>query len=263
MTSLIDLSYGAGYAHLRFNCPERMNVLSLAMAEAFHQAVTELLSRPDLGALVLSGAGRNFMAGGDLNGFAGAEDKPAFIAQTIDLMHNALLRLSQSDLIVIAAVHGPTAGAGVSLAAMADLVIAAEGTSFTMAYTRIAGSPDCGATWALPRAVGLKRATEMVLLNAPLPAQDALQAGLINRIVPQDQLLEVSLALAQTLAEGPFAAQGSAKRLLRQAMGADLAEALSAERGAFIRLAGEDAFSEGVTAFLQRRKPQFNGRGRA
>ncbi|RRH78187.1 enoyl-CoA hydratase/isomerase family protein [Falsigemmobacter faecalis] len=257
MTSLIDLSYGAGFAHLRFNCPERMNVLSPAMAEAFNTAVTTVLARADLGVLLLSGAGRNFMAGGDLNGFAGAEDKPAFIAQTIDLMHDALQRLGASDLIVIAAVHGPTAGAGVSLVAMSDLVIAAEGAIFTMAYTRIAGGPDCGATWALPRAVGLKRATAMVLLNAPMPAEEALQVGLINRIVPAEDLSAVSLALAKTLAEGPRAAQGSAKRLLRQAMESDLQAALAAERAAFVALAGHEDFSEGVTAFLQRRKPDF------
>ena len=261
MTSLIDLSYGAGYAHLRLTCPERMNVLSLAMAEAFNRAVKEVLARRDIGALVLSGAGRNFMAGGDLNGFAEAGDKPAFIAQTIDLMHEALLQLAQSDLITLAAVQGPTAGAGVSIAAMSDLVIAAEGASFTMAYTRIAGGPDCGATWALPRALGLKRAMEMVLLNAPISAQEALGAGLINRIVPPDQLLEVTLSLAETLGAGPRAAQGSAKKLLRQAMGADLPEMLEAERAAFVRLAAEADFAEGVSAFLQRRKPQFTGQG--
>lgn len=263
MSGPVELRVADGIAALRFNRPERMNVLSVDMAEAFAAAVDEVLAQPSVRVLVLSGEGRNFMAGGDLQGFRTTADRPGFIRATIDPLHGALKALARSDIVTLAAVHGRIAGAGVSLAAMADLVIAAEGTSFTMAYTRIAGSPDCGASWALPRVVGLKRAMEMMLLNAPLEAEDALRAGLINRIVPAAGLMEAAMEMARQLAAGPAAAQGSAKRLLLQAGETTLEDQLDAERAAFVRLAGLEDFHEGVSAFLERRAPVFgNGKGR-
>lgn len=258
MSDLIQLTIAGGIATLLFNRPERMNVLSVDMSEAFGAVVQAVLADPTVKVLVLTGAGRNFMAGGDLQGFRTADDPPGFIRATIDPLHGALKALAASDVITIAAVHGRVAGAGVSLTALADLAVAAEGTSFTMAYTRIAGSPDCGGSWALPRLVGLKRAAEIMLLNEPLSGDEALHIGLINRLVPADTLIEVAQALAVQLASGPKAAQGSAKRLLRQATETSLVDQLDAERAAFVRLAGMVDFREGVTAFLDRRKPDFS-----
>lgn len=257
MSAPLDLTIEDGIAHLHFNRPERMNVLSIDMAEGFAAAVARVLADPTVRVLVWSGAGRNFMAGGDLQGFVGPGDPVDFVRATLDPMHGALQALAESDVITLAAVHGRIAGAGVSLAVMADLTLAAAGSSFTMAYTRIAGSPDCGATWALPRAVGLKRATEIMLLNDPVPADEALRIGLITRIVPADALLENAMALARQLATGPRAAQGSAKRLLAQSLDTDLTSQLGAERTAFLRLAGQPDFREGVSAFLERRTPRF------
>lgn len=258
MSTPISLTINEGTAHLHFNRPERMNVLSLDMAEGFGAAVTQVLADPTARVLVLSGAGRNFMAGGDLLGFTGPGNPVDFVRATIDPMHGALKALADSDLITLAAVHGRIAGAGVSLALMADLTLAATGSSFLMAYTGIAGSPDCGATFALPRAVGLKRATEIMLLNDPVTADEALRIGLINRIVPGDEVLDIAMAMARRLAAGPRAAQGSAKRLLRQSLDTNLATQLDAERSAFLDLAARPDFREGVTAFLERRPPVFD-----
>lgn len=257
MSGPVDLTIADGVARLHFSRPERMNVLSLDMAEAFGAAVAQVLADPSVRVLLLSGAGRNFMAGGDLQGFSGTEDRPGFIRATIEPLHGGLLALAQSDVITLAAVHGRIAGAGVSLTLMADLALAAEDSSFTMAYTRIAGSPDCGATWALPRAVGLKRATEIMLLNEPVTAEEAQRIGLINRVVPAASLIDSAMAMARQLAQGPRAAQGSAKRLLQQALSSGLQAQLDAERSAFIHLAGLDDFREGVAAFLERRAPGF------
>lgn len=195
------------------------------MAQAFEANVAQVLANPTVRVLVYSGAGRNFMAGGDLQGFSSTDDRPGCVRDTIDPMHSALKDLAESDVITLAAVHGRIAGAGVSLSVMADLTLAAQDSSFTMAYTRIAGSPDCGATWALPRAVGLKRATEIMLLNEALSAEEALRIGLVNRLLPVEDLLAGAMEMAGRIAAGPRAAQGSAKRLLRRSFETGLCRA--------------------------------------
>lgn len=258
MTALVELAIADGVAHLHFNRAERMNALDQAMAEAFGAAIMAALAAPETRVLLMTGAGRSFMAGGDLQSFATATDKPGCVGATIDPIHDALKALADSDVITIAAVHGAVAGAGVSILALADLAIAAEGTSLTMAYTRISGVPDCGGSWALPRVVGLKQAMAMALLNAPLEAQAALSLGLLNRIVPIDALLTEALALAARIAKGAGMAQGYTARLLRQSFGTGLHDQLDAERAAFVACAGTPDFTEGITAFLERRNPQFN-----
>ena len=257
MSEPITLTITDGVAHLRFNRPERMNVLNIEMAEAFGAAIGNLLDQDAARVLVMSGAGRNFMAGGDLTGFRDAEDKPIFVQATIDPLHGALKALADSDVITIAAGHGRIGGAGVSLVAQADLALVAEGTSFTFAYTRIAGVPDCAGSWAVPRAVGLKAAMEMVLLNEAMPAEQALQLGLINRIVPEAALEAEAMALAARIAAGPRVSQAHAKRLMRQSFATGFDDQLDAEKAAFMDCAAQPDFAEGVLAFLERRAPRF------
>lgn len=259
MGSPILISVNEGVAHLHFNRPERMNVLDAETAEAFGAGVSDLLSAGTARVLVMTGEGRNFMAGGDLVGFRDSADKPAFIARTIDPLHGALLALARSDVVTIAAAHGRVAGAGVSLVAGADLALAAEGASFTLAYCRIAGVPDCGGSWSLPRAVGLKAAMEMALANTPVEAEEAQRLGLINRVVPADQLASEALALARRIADGPGEAQARTKRLLRQSFETGYEAQLDAEKAAFVACASHPDFTEGVEAFLERRTPRFNG----
>lgn len=253
----IDLVISEGVAHLRFNRPDRMNVLDIETANAFRAAAETVLGDPSARVLLVSGAGRSLMAGGDVKGFHGEADKPAFIAATIDPLHAGLKALAASDLITIVAAHGRVAGAGVSLVAWADLALAASDASFTLAYCRIAGVPDCGGSWALPRAVGLKQALAMALLNEPVGAEEALRMGLVNRLVPAADLDTEALAMARRIAAGSRQSQGRTKALMRNAFETPLAEQLDAEKAAFMACAGHPDFAEGVGAFLERRNPVF------
>lgn len=259
MTAPIDLAISGGVAHLRFDRPERMNVLDIETAEAFLAATRTLLDDPAVRVLLVSGAGRSLMAGGDVKGFHGEADKPAFIQATIDPLHAALKALAASDIITIVAAHGRVAGAGVSLVAWSDLALASDDASFTLAYCRIAGVPDCGGSWALPRAIGLKQALAMALLNEPLGAEDALRMGLVNRLVPAGDLDAEARTMANRIAAGPRQSQGRTKALMRNAFETPLAEQLDAEKAAFMACAADPDFAEGVSAFLERRTPDFTG----
>ncbi|PHP67783.1 enoyl-CoA hydratase [Zhengella mangrovi] len=257
MTGPIDLAIADGVAHLRFDCPDRLNVLDIEMAEAFLAATRTLLANPSVRVLLLSGAGRSLMAGGDVRGFHGEADKPAFIQATIDPLHSALKALAASDIITIVAAHGRVAGAGVSLVSGADLSICAADASFTLAYCRIAGVPDCGGSWALPRAIGLKQALAMALLNEPLGADDALRMGLVNKVVPPDELDGEARTMASRIAAGSRQSQGRTKKLMRNAFETPLDQQLDAEKAAFMECAAHPDFAEGVSAFLERRTPVF------
>ena len=258
MSGRIDLTLADGVARLHFNCPERMNVLDPVMADSFAAAVADVLADPSIRVLLMTGAGRSFMAGGDLASFHGAENKADPIRATIPPIHRGLLALEKSPVVTLVAAQGRVAGAGVSLVAGADLALAEEGASFTLAYCRIGAVPDCGGSWALPRAVGLKRAMEMALLNEPVPAEQACRIGLINRVVPAGRLEEDAVAMAHRVAAGPGFAQGRAKALLRAAFETSLADQLDAEEASFLTCVERRDFREGVGSFLERRSPEFN-----
>mgnify|MGYP002622210113 CR=1 FL=1 len=152
------------------------------------------------------------------------------------------------------------AGAGVSIATNLDLAIAAQDTVFNLAYARIGASPDCGASFSLPRLVGLRRALEIALLSEDIGAAEALALGLVNRVVPAAELEAETARLAARLAAGAPAAQGRIKRLMRQSLERDLQTQLDAEARAFAECAATEDFAGAVAAFLERRAPHFNGR---
>ncbi|MCK8785348.1 enoyl-CoA hydratase-related protein [Roseomonas sp. NAR14] len=252
------VSHEDGVAHLRFNRPASLNALDQPTAEAFREAVAGLDGT--VRAVLLTGAGRAFMAGGDIAVFHRAgPDAPAMIAPVIASMHEALLALAALPAPVIAAVQGAAAGGGFSVAMAADLVIAAEDARFSVAYLRLGTSPDCGGSWMLPRLVGLRRALGMALLDEVVDAATALQLGLVNRVVPVDALQDEALAIARRLAAGPREAIAGTKALLRAATGRDLAAQLDAERDGFLRCAATADFAEGVAAFMGKRPARFGG----
>lgn len=252
------LERNGAIATLRFNRPEALNAIDVPMANAFLAAVQSIAADPGVRAVVLRGNGRGFMAGGDL-----ATLRADPVQGAIDILtplNTALQLLTQMNAPVIAQVHGAAAGAGLSLVLMADYVIAAEGTRFNLAYINLGTSCDVGASWALPRIVGVRQALEIALLGEAFTADDALRLGLVNRVVPGAELDSATTALAQRLASGPTLAYGAMKRLMRASMDHTLPEQLAAEKGAFVHCAGTEDFRAGVEAFHQRQSPQFVGR---
>lgn len=243
-------------ARLTLARPEAANTVSLELAQELEAAVDEL-SGADVGAVLLSGEGRMFCGGGDLKSFAAQPDLPAHLEAVTRHLHAALLRMSELDAVVVAAVHGAAAGAGLGLVGAADLVIASHSATFVMAYTRLGLTPDGSSSWYLTRAVGLRRALELTLTNRVLTADEALAWGLVNRVVPDADLHEAALAWAAELAAGPTGALGRAKRLLLAAGENDLKTQLVLETQVLCESAGFDEAAEGLAAFLQKRPARF------
>ena len=245
-------------ARIMFNKPQALNAIDSAMAQAFLDACRQVAADPSVRVVVISGAGRAFMAGGDITQFREAPE--SIPAQLIGPMHEGLALLCKMNAPVIASLHGAVAGAGLSIALACDLSIAAESTKFNFAYTSLGASCDCGASWALPRLVGIKRALEIALLPGALDAATAHGMGLVNRVVPLADLAHATDAMAATLAAGPTLAYGTLKRLLRDSFGNSLASQMEAERAGFTACAATADFSEAVSAFLDKRAPLFQGR---
>jgi 2-(1,2-epoxy-1,2-dihydrophenyl)acetyl-CoA isomerase len=248
----------AGVAHIRFNRPTALNAIDLAMAESFHQACRELASDDSVRVVVLSGEGRAFMAGGDLPSMQAdpVGGSGALIAQ----MHPAIELLAGLRAPVIASVHGAAAGGGLGLALACDLVIAAHGTRFNLAYPRLGTSSDCSTSWGLVRWVGLRKAMEIALLNDTLDADEALRIGLINRVVAADELTAQTALLAQRLERSAPIALGNLKQLMRQCDQNDLHAQLELEARLFRQCAQTADFAEGLDAFLGKREAKFQGR---
>ena len=248
----------AGVATVTIDRPDRLNALDGAIVDELRSAVESL---PGSGArcLLLTGAGRAFSSGADLVAAGGGlpEDAGAALDRHFNPMIEALFALR---IPIVAAVNGPAAGAGCSLALCADLVIAARSAYFLQAFVNIGLVPDSGATWLLPRLAGRARAMEMMMLGERIPAEKALEWGMIARVVDDDDLASESVALAANLARGPTVALGLIRRLARDAEQLPLGEALAAERVAQ-RKAGMTAdFKSAVVAFLQKRQPRFDGK---
>lgn len=200
------------------------------------------------------------MAGGDLTLFRDAADKSKAARTLIDTVHGSLKRLAVAPHIVIASVHGAVAGAGMSLALGADLVVASDDASFNMSYVKVAAPPDCGGIWSLVRQVGTRRALEIALLAEPVDVEKAFQIGLVNRVVPSTHLESETMKLATRIAAGPSIAQGWTKRLARTSFEHTLPDQLDLESDAFAECAGTHDFAEGLEAFFTKRKPVFEGR---
>lgn len=244
-------------ATLRFNRPAAMNALDVPTAQAFLEAVTLIAGDSGVRAVVLCGAGKAFVAGGDLATLR--EDPVKGAADLLGPLHEALNILGTIDAPVIAQVHGAAAGAGLSLMLQADFVIAAEGTRFNLAYINLGASCDVGASWALPRLVGLRRALEIAMLGETVQAPEALQMGLVNKLVPLDALAAEVDTLAQRLAVGPTRAYGHMRRLVRGSFDRTMAQQLVAEEKAFADCAATSDIRAGIEAFYARKPAQFTG----
>lgn len=248
----------AGVAHIRFNRPSALNAIDLALGQAFHAACRELAQDESVRVVVLSGAGRAFMAGGDLPSMQA--DPVGGSAALIEQMHPAIEILANLRAPVIASVHGAVAGAGMGVALASDLILAAQGTRFNLAYPRIGTSSDCSTSWGLVRWVGLRKAMEIALLNDTIDADEALRIHLINRVVPADDLAAQTAAMAARLEQSAPIALGNLKKLMRQCERNDLHGQLALEAQLFRECAGTADFVEGLAAFLGKREARFEGR---
>jgi 2-(1,2-epoxy-1,2-dihydrophenyl)acetyl-CoA isomerase len=247
----------AAVATLTLNRPDTLNALNGALIE---EARAALASLPDSGArcLLITGEGRAFSSGADLATGGGL---PEDVGAALDSHLNPLIEdVFALPMPVVAAVRGPCAGAGCSLALAADIVIAARSAYFLQAFINIGLVPDAGATWLLPRLAGRARAMEMMMLGERIPAEQAAAWGMISRLVEEEELESEAVALATRLAQGPTAAYALLRKLACDAGQAPLSDALAAERCAQTIAGHTDDFKAGVMAFLQKRQPKFDGK---
>jgi 2-(1,2-epoxy-1,2-dihydrophenyl)acetyl-CoA isomerase len=237
--------------------PETLNALSSRTVDELRMAVEET-HRSGARCLLITGEGRGFSSGADLASGGGLpEDAGAALEKHFNPLVEALFAL---PIPVVAAVNGPAAGAGCSLALCADIVVAARSAYFLQAFVNIGLIPDAGATWLLPRLAGRARAMEMMLLGERISAEQARDWGMISRVVEDEHLASEAVLIATRLAKGPTVALGLIRQLARDAEQSSLTQALGAERGAQKTAGESEDFRGAVMAFLQKQQPAFNGR---
>ncbi len=247
-------------ARVTFNRPDAANAMNLQMAKDLLEVGIECDENPEVRAVLLRSVGRMFCAGGDLASFAKAGDAlPRGLKEMTVYLHAAITRLTRGSAPVIAAVQGPAAGAGFSIACAADLVVASEQAVFTMAYTRAGLTPDGSSTYFLPRLLGRHRTLELILTNRTLSAAEAQDWGLVNEVVPADELDARAGKLAQQLASGPTWAFGAAKELVMRSFSEDLESQMEFESQAIANAARTEDAAEGIAAFFEKRRASFRG----
>jgi 2-(1,2-epoxy-1,2-dihydrophenyl)acetyl-CoA isomerase len=247
-----------GIARLTLNRPKAGNAIDLPLARALMEAAIECDEDESIRVVTLTGAGKLFCGGGDVPAFAGAGERfPALLKELTAYVHSAISRFSRMGKPMVTIINGPAAGAGFNLSLLGDIAIAAASAHFTTAYTGIGLTPDGGATWLLPRLVGLRRAQEIILLNKRVSAAEAAEIGMITRVVPDEDLAAEAEAIATRLADGATRALGRTRNLLVTGLENSLETQLELEARS-IAASGRDAEGkEGVAAFLAKRKPDF------
>ena len=260
----VRLEKVGGVATITLDRPEVRNALSPSTMDELASAV-EACREPEVRAVVLNGAGGAFCAGADVPAFTenlkdGPEQLSAHLRAQAGRLHTeVILAIRALPKPVIAAVGGVAAGGGLGLALACDLRLASEKARFFMAYAGIGATADGGSTYFLPRLLGPALAMEVYLMNQPISAERALEMGLVNRVVPTEELERHATELAGRLASGPTVAFGKVKALMGASWGTSLASQLEAETSAISDIALTHDFQEGVTAFVEKRAPRFRG----
>ncbi len=251
-----------GIGRITLNRPDRLNALSLAMHHRLSAILDEIERRNDLRVLLLIGAGRAFCAGQDLSERPVEQTgAPLDLGESLELRYNPLVRrLMAVNVPLLCAVNGVAAGAGAGLALLADMVIAAESARLILSFTRIGLMPDCGVSWLLPRLIGQPRALGMALTGDAIPARQAEAWGMIWQAVPDAAFSSTVEAMLQTLAQAPTQALMATRHAMRGAWLRDLDAQLELERDEQRRLGLTEDYREGVSAFRDKRQPQFRAR---
>lgn len=258
---LLDL-HDEGVAHVRLNRPDASNALDVELLKALREVLIQVHGNGRVRAVLLSGEGRNFCAGGDVHAFhAQGEALPGHIRVATSHLQAVVSLMLRLDAPVVAAVHGFAAGGGgIGLVCASDFVVAAASAKFLAGATRVAMVPDAGVSATLTHLVGLRKAFEIAMLNPVLDAAEAARIGLITRVVPDDRLAEDALALARQLAAGAPAALAATKRLLWSGLARSPEEAMPEENRTQAQLAATADALEGLAAVIEKRAPKFTGR---
>jgi 2-(1,2-epoxy-1,2-dihydrophenyl)acetyl-CoA isomerase len=247
-------------ARITLNRPQAANSINLDMSRELMHAAIRCSEDPSVRAVILTGSGSMFCAGGDLKAFAAQGDNlPGHLKEVTTNLHAAVSRLVRMDAPVVAAVNGTAAGGGMSLCLFCDLVLAAESAKFTLAYTRAGLSLDGSSSYFLPRLIGLRRALELALTNRVLTASEAVAWGIATKAVPDRDLQTEAQTLAAQLAAGATRALGAAKRLLHFGASESLETQMELEAQAIAEQVRIGEGREGIAAFLGKRAPRFTG----
>ncbi len=256
----ITLDINHSIATLTLNRPNAANTMNVDLSRELNQASIIIDETASIRAVIITGSGNIFSAGGDLGSFADAADKAGQQLKKITTYMNAAAsRFARMDKPVIMAVNGTAAGAGFSLAVAGDIVICAQSAKFTMAYTAAGLSPDVGASYFLPRLIGLRKTQQLMLTNRRITSTQALEWGMVTEVVDDEQVLAKAQQVAQQLAKGPTKAFGQIKQLLLSSASNGLETQLEQEARGIAAMANTEDGLEGVSAFLEKRQPQFIG----
>lgn len=248
---------------ITLNRPDALNALSLQLTRDLNAAIEHAVD-DRARAIVLTAAGRAFCSGGDLREMRSMWESEgrieAFLEEPLAALHDVIRSIRETPIPFVAAVNGICAGAGTNIALACDLVMAADNSSFNVAFLKIGLTPDCGGSFFLPRAIGEKLAAELFMTCESVSAERAAQFGMINRVVPADDLMADALMLAKKLAGAPTSGIGRIKRLLNASYSNSLEKQLALEHELQIESGRSEDFREGVTAFFEKRVPEFTGR---
>ena len=259
----VDLKIENGVAEITLNRPERLNAWTAQFGDELREAILTDAAAPEVRAVLITGAGRGFSSGADLKEMleqrAGGGEVPDVGEMLRERYHPIIKGIRELPKPVVAAVNGPAVGIGCSLALAADLIWAAESAVFGLAFVNIGLVPDGGSTFLVPIAAGKARALEMALLGDPIPAEKALEWGLINRVVPDGDLMSDARELVGRLATGPTRSYAQSKRALNNWMSKTMDEQLDLEADIQGEMVTSSDFIEGVTAFIEKRDPRFTG----
>lgn len=251
-----------GIARIRLNRPDVSNGMNIDLLKALCDALMACHGAPDVRVVLLSGEGKNFCAGGDVHDFASKGEKlPDYLRQATAYLQMAVASMIRLDAPVIASVHGFAAGGGgFGLVCAADMVVAGASAKFLAGATRVGMAPDAGVSVTLPRLVGLRKATQILLTNPIMSAAEALELGIVTTVVPDAELADSSLKLAKELAAGAPRALAATKRLLWSGIDSSVEQCLPEEARTVSELSGTADAREGLAAVIERRKPIFTGR---
>jgi 2-(1,2-epoxy-1,2-dihydrophenyl)acetyl-CoA isomerase len=255
----IELKIENNVAWISLNRPEVFNSFNREMAFLLQETLDNCAYDTNVRAIVITGNGKAFCAGQDLKEVTDPELNPGFRKILEEHYNPIIIKIRTIEKPIIAAVNGVAAGAGANIALACDIVVASENASFIQAFSKIGLIPDSAGTFFLPRLIGLQNATALMMLGDKVSAEEALNIGMIYKIYPTSFFEEEVMTLATTLAQMPTKALGLTKRLLNQSMTNNLQQQLDLESDLQIVASSSNDYKEGVTAFVEKRKPEFKG----